>query len=188
MQDKQLRPGDLAPQFTAHNVCGPDVHLEDYKNKYTLVVFLRYAACPWCNLTIHRLTLEQERLKKAGCEIIAFIQSDPQNIIDNVYKRHEHTPQFPIIADQKRTHYKQYYIHDSKSATLKSIADIPFWVKSITKGYPQKKVDGDLFLVPASFLIGPGEQKVVSAHYSTSFYDHIVFEEIYSHLYAPALA
>lgn len=186
MPDKRLSKGDKAPQFEAKDTYGKTVNLKDFANKHVLLVFLRYSGCPWCNLTIHRLALEQQRLNKSGCEIITFIQSEPQNIRDNIYGRHQHTPKFSIIPDQKRTHYDQYHIREAKRAVVTSITHIPFWVKSITKGFSQTKLDGDLFLVPASFLIGPGEQKILSAHYSTSFYDHLVFEEIYSHLYAPA--
>ena len=78
---KKLATGMRAPQFTAVDVFGKKVTLSSNKDRYTLVVFLRYAGCPWCNLALHRLAMEQQLLKESRCDIIAFIQSSKENMI-----------------------------------------------------------------------------------------------------------
>ncbi len=61
----RLTAGNIAPDFTVTDVKGKTISLSDYKGKAVLLVFLRYAGCPWCNLALHRLTLNISYLKKA---------------------------------------------------------------------------------------------------------------------------
>ncbi len=59
-----LKVNHIAPKFRVVDVFGRNINLTDYTEGYSLLVFLRYSGCPWCNLAIHRLSLEYERLKK----------------------------------------------------------------------------------------------------------------------------
>ena len=162
---------------------GNSIALADYKDKFVLLVFLRYSGCPLCNLTIHRLTLEYPMLRDSGCEVVAFIQSSPENIKKNIHERHKTSPQYPIIADEKRKYYDMYGVKNSAVAGVKSLLDIPYWLKAAyVHGFPQTEVDGSLLLVPATFLIGPGTQPIVKAEYGSSFYDHRTFTSIYEPL------
>lgn len=178
-----LREGDHAPGFTVKDVNGNKVSLDDYKDRNVLVVFLRYAGCPWCNLAIHRLALESSLLKKSGCDIVAFVQSDTKDIISNIYERHAKKPPFPIVADRKMMIYDKYHIQISKIAFVKSITQIPSWVHAVKKhGFKQTKIDGNLFLVPATFLIDGKKKIILKAKYGTSFYEHGTFTDIYERL------
>ena len=84
---KKLSVGQTAPFFEATDVNSQAIRLTDDENKHTLVVFLRYAGCPYCNLALHRLTLEAELLKENRCRVVAFIQSSQDNIVKNIYKQ-----------------------------------------------------------------------------------------------------
>ena len=180
---KQLHIGSLAPDFTATDVFGSEVRLSDYHPRSVLVVFLRYSGCPWCNLALHRLTVESELLKKHNCEIIAFIQSTEENVKNNIYKRHAKTPQFPIIADPDRKIYDMYGVTSSFIAAARSITKIPYWIHSVRKhGYAQTSVDGDLLLVPAMFLVSGHSNKILLASYGKSFYEHETFTSVYEQL------
>ncbi len=183
MNNSQLTTGDLAPQFTTVDAFGKPVDLTDYKDSHVLLVFMRYAGCPFCNLTLHRLTMEYPMLRDSGCKVIAVVQSDAARIQTDVYDRHKHRPQYPIIPDLSKKLYGPYGVRSSKKAIAKSFLDIPYWLKSAyTLGFKQTKLDSDSFLVPATFLIGPGEQRIVKAEYNSSFYDHRTFTAIYEPL------
>jgi len=172
-----------APLFKAVDVFGSKVNMVDYDDDYILLVFLRYSGCPWCNLAIHRLSLEYDQLKEYKCQVIAFVQSNKTNIMENIYERHEPQPQFPIIADQAMKYYKQFDVKLSLLGTVRSITKLPYWLQSITKyGFKQKKLDGNVFLVPAWFLINNRTGKIIKTERGVSFYDHETFINIYDSL------
>jgi peroxiredoxin Q/BCP len=180
MAREKFKRGQQAPEFTATDVKGNTIRLSDYSKKSVLLVFFRYAGCPWCNLAIHRLALEYPMLKKENCEVIAFVQSDKKSIDENIYGRHEVKPRFPIVADPDKEFYSLYGVHSSVKAGIKSVRVIPQWIHAVRKhGFKQKGIDGDLFLVPASFLVASRTQKIVKADYGTSFYEFESFFNIY---------
>lgn len=178
-----LQAGKPAPRFVVEDVFGKPVRLEDYKNTYVLVVFMRYAGCPWCNLAIHRLSMEYKLLAKSGCRVIAFVQSEPDNVRKNIYDRHALRPPFAIIADKDRHVYDQYKVKESKIALGRSLKKLPYWVQAVREhGFKQATVDGNVFMVPAMFLISPDSQEVVMAKYAQDFYEHETFTAVYQHL------
>ncbi len=178
-----LRVGDGAPSFLTSDVTGNPVSLLNVSDRYVLLVFLRYAGCPWCNLAIHRLAMEYPMLKKAGCEVIAFVQSSKEQVEANIYGRHAIAPQFSIIADKERILYDLYDVKSFKSAVVRSIRQVPYWLQATFKhGFRQTEVDGDLFLVPALFLIDTKTNQIAFSKYSSSFYEHETFTDIYEHL------
>ncbi|MGI9028040.1 MAG: redoxin domain-containing protein [Candidatus Saccharimonadales bacterium] len=183
MKPIRLKPSDTAPDFSVVDVMGKTISLSDYRAQSVLLVFLRYSGCPWCNLTIHRLTLEYPMLHKQKCQVIAFIQSDAESIKKNIYERHAIKPQFPIIADAAKQFYKLYGVQSSRGAAFKSIKHIPQWAHAVRKhGFKQTEIDGDLFLVPATFLLAAQTQTIVKANYGTSFYEFDSLFSIYESL------
>ena len=181
MNERSLQTKDDAPKFKVDDLSGQKVDLSKFSNSYVLIAFLRYSGCPWCNLAIHRLALEQPLLKDSGCEIITFIQSSKSAIEKNILDRHKVTPQFPIIADPEMKIYKEYSVKPSVLKTFKhTILNIPPWVSSVYKeGYRQSKVDGKVFIAPATFLIAPGSQKIIRIDYNADLYDNSSFTKIY---------
>jgi len=179
----KLQAGDTAPQFTAVDTDGNTVDLASYKGCHVMVVFLRYSGCPWCNLAIHRLTLESKLLERNGCKVIAFIQSAEDDVKANIYERHITKPPFPIIPDASMKFYKMYGVGKSLAAAAHSIKDIPYWLKSVFElGFKQTKFDGNMLVVPAMFLVSKGDQKIIKAEYSSSFYEHQTFTDVYESL------
>lgn len=179
----RLQAGDKAPSILTTDALGKAVNLAAYKDSFVLLAFLRYAGCPWCNLTIHRLVVEYPLLRKNGCEVIAVVQSTAENVQQHIYRRHSLRPQYPIIADQARELYDAYAVHTSLKAVGRSITDIPYWLQSVFKhGYRQTEVDGNLLIVPAMFLIAPRTQELTLVEYGKSFYDHSTFTTVYDAL------
>jgi thioredoxin-dependent peroxiredoxin len=181
---QKLIVGDTAPDFNVLDVYGEKVRLKDIDTKHILIVFFRYSGCPWCNLAIHRLSLEYAQLQENGCSVVAFIQSDKTDIIDNIYNRHIVKPPFPIIADHAQKYYRLYGVTDSILAAVRSITKIPAWVHAVKDhGFKQSKMDGSLFMVPAAFLVNGRTKKIEKASYGSSFYDHDLFLDIYDLVY-----
>lgn len=175
----------VAPQFEAKDILGNTVSLADYRDshKYVLLVFLRYAGCPWCNLAIYRLSLENSRLQSHKCQVIALVQSEAANIKRNVYDRHTPKPQFPIVPDQQMHIYSQYDVKPSLTGTLTLVKDVPYWLEAVFKrGYGNKTIDGSLFMVPAWFLVNTESGQIVREAKGASFYEHESFLPIYESL------
>jgi peroxiredoxin len=181
--DAAFHAAKKAPQLKAVDVLGNKVSFKDYDQDYILLVFLRYSGCPWCNLAIHRLSIEYPHLEEYSCQVIALVQSDKENILHNIYDRHEVKPPFPIIADPAMKQYKQYAVDISILGTARSLTKIPYWVQSVKKhGFKQKKIDGNIFLVPAWFLINNRTGKIIKSERGVSFYNHESFIKIYDSL------
>ncbi len=181
---RRLSVGQQAPTFSVTDVEGNRIALNKIESRYILLVFFRYSGCPWCNLAIHRLSLEYPTLIENGCEVIAFVQSEKQHIIDNIYGRHTVKPEFSIVADRTRRIYELYHVRDSISAAVRTITKIPNWLHSIRKhGFNQSSVDGNLFLVPASFLIDGRTRKIIQTSYGSSYYETEAFIDIYKSVF-----
>ena len=183
-QPKKLLAGQLAPNFRTHDVMGKAVSLTNHNVRFILLVFMRYSGCPWCNLAVHRLTLEYPVLQENGCEVITFIQSPAQGIIDNIYDRHARKPEFSIVADPQSTYYTKYGVTPSLTAAVNSLRLIPHWLHSVKQhGYEQPAVDGNLFMVPASFLISARTKKILKTSYRNDYYDKDAFMDIYESVF-----
>lgn len=174
---RKLRVGDRAPEIRAIDVNDQMVTLSH--DRYTLVTFLRYAGCQLCNMALQRLTLEHKLLGKNGCDVIAFVQSTATNVDENIYRRHETTPKFPIVADQEGDWYSIYGVETGAKTLPKALMNLPSWLKAVQKsGYKTGKVDGNLFLVPALFIID--QNGIIQyADYDANFYTHEQFTPIY---------
>src|SRR5689334_751502 len=105
MASRKLEVGDTIPEFWTRDIHGHEIDSNKLKGT-TLLVFLRYAACPFCNLAVYRLTHEHKLLKKNGCDVIAFIQSDPDEIERNIFERHDPSPPFSIVPDKDQDFYR----------------------------------------------------------------------------------
>ena len=180
---KKLIIGHHAPAFTADDVDGVPTSLTSQPTPYVLLAFLRYAGCPWCNLAIHRLALESKMLSQNNCSVIVFVQSTDDKVRENIHERHAIRPDFPIIADPSKKIYRQYGVNSSFHAVVRAINDIPAWVHAVKEhGFVQGKLDGDLFLAQALFLVSCKTNKIVQALYGKSLYEHETFTPIYQSL------
>lgn len=180
-----LTVGSIAPQFSLADVEGRIVSIDDNANKFLLVAFLRYSGCPWCNLAIHRLVFEQPILADSNCKIVTFVQSSKENIVKNIYERHQKPPQFPVIPDQKMNIYKKYGVIPSLTKSVSLIREVPHWVHAVRdKGFGNKNVDGSLFLAPALFLLAPHSREIVLTEYPANLFEHSTFSRVYDAIFA----
>lgn len=184
---KDLTRGDSAPTFTVKDTFGEQVVFNGNQPHSLLIAFLRYSTCPFCNLALHRLTVEYPILRDSGIDVIAFVQSSAENIQKHIYADHAERPPFPIIPKQNPNVYKMYGVNPRLEEAPSLLATIPTWVHRIRKGgLDVVDIDGNLFLAPALFMVAPNGN-VSLAKYATNLYNHELFTEIYDTAAASAL-
>ncbi len=175
-----VQTGDILPKMKLSDTFGKHVDIKGLKKEYILLAFLRYAGCPFCNLSIHRLSVEAPLLADARCDIISFVQSDAEQIKKNIYGRHKIKPPFPIVPDKEMTHYKKFGVKPSFKNAGKFINDIPQWVHSVRDhGFKQGKIDGSLFIAPAIFLVHRTSGKIIYSDHKSDLFEHETFSPIY---------
>lgn len=182
-EQPRLRVGDQVPTFWARDVHGTIIDSNEFTASYTMLVFLRYAGCPLCNLAIYRLSREYALLQKNGCNVVTFVQSSEENIEKNIFGRHDLKPPFPVVADQDQDLYRLFGVTPKPvKAVTHVVGNASHWLDaSQKKGFPQSDVDGNLFIVPALFLIDKN-LTVRVADYSANFYDDETFTPLYQYL------
>ena len=179
---RRLKVGDKMPDFWTRDITGKEVDSRNLK-KNTLVVFLRFAGCPFCNLAIYRLGHEYKLLKKSGCDVLAFVQSTEDSIETNIIQQQEMTPPFPIVSDQQQDIYRLFGVAPNAARAAKYTAlNASHWIDAVfNKKFKQTSFEGSAFMVPAFFLVDKNGI-VQLANYDASFYEDSIFTPIYEQL------
>jgi len=139
-----------------------------------MLSFLRFAACPFCNLRVHELV---SRFNEFGDNftIVAVFDSALGNLV-----RHAegHESPFPILADESNGYYREYGIEHSLAGVFKGMfLRMPTLVRGMLKGYVPTTFKGSLTTMPADFLIdASGIIKV--AKYGEDEGDHLPFDQV----------
>lgn len=173
----RLKEQQSAIDFTARDFKGNTVRLHDYIGKKTLLIFFRFATCPYCNLRLHELINSFEAFDVKGLSVIAVFESSPENVTN--YAGKQNAP-FPIISDPRSKLYASYGLELSFWGLLKVMVQFrKLFLSMVTKGFSPKplKIDSPIHRLPADFLID--ENGVISiAHYGKDIGDHLTNNEI----------
>src|SRR5437868_3966415 len=94
---RSLSVGDDAPvlTLTAHTGKAFDLRKQAPAER-TLVVFFRFAGCPFCNVHVHVLIERYAELERAGVKVVGVFGSPLEAIRDRVARQ---SPPFPLLAD-----------------------------------------------------------------------------------------
>jgi peroxiredoxin len=179
---RRLEVGDTIPDFWTRDINGREIDSRSFKQP-TLIVFLRYAGCPFCNLAVYRLAHEYKLLQKNGCDVIAFVQSDEANIEENIIQQQPATPPFSIVSDQQQDIYQLFSVRPNALKAAKYTAkNATHWIDAVMKkNFKQTSFDGSAFMVPAFFLVDT-RSVVQLVNYDASFYEDSIFTPIYERL------
>jgi peroxiredoxin len=164
----RLKPGDQAPEFDLLDINGGRCRLSDYRGRRLFLTFIRYAACPMCNLHIHELTKDFQTLDELGLAIVAVCMSKPERVADQYSSR---SVPFPILSDPDREVYDRYGVEYSLPGMLMSFIH-PRSMKAFFSGFMPGKIDADTRTLPADFLIGP-DQTISKVFYATNITQHM---------------
>lgn len=171
----KVHVGQQAPLFLVEDIHGKQISLHEYTNQKVMLCFFRYAGCPMCNFQLSLLIERANQFEEEGLKIIAFFQSPKEDVRSIPGKQH---PPFPLIADPMGAVYKLYGIEASFFGTFQPANAAAFLNATIKHHFPQKKVTGDFFLMPAEFLIGPPDATIYHVHYWSNFADPLPHAQI----------
>ncbi len=170
-----LQAGDIAPDFTMPDLNGKPIHLAEFRGKKVLLVFFRYATCPFCTVRFVRLAQECARYVAEGIEVIGVFESSPEYIREYLSRR---GLPFPIIPDPEGVLYEQYGVKHSMTGMLFGMFRMPTLLRALfDPEYRMAKPDGSMTRIPADFLID-SDQVIADAYYGSDIGDHIPFKRI----------
>lgn len=140
-----------------------------------MLSFFRYAGCPFCALTFNQLVRSYNKFHQNGLHMITFFQSP---VVSVRQQYGSSSIPLPIVADPDKKIYNLYGIESSILKGIRNLVNIRAYLDvTLSKHYHQGKIDGDILLTPAEFLIDR-DLKIYKAHYGSSFDDTIPFNEI----------
>jgi peroxiredoxin Q/BCP len=171
-----LSTGDQALAFSTTDILGNVVTLADYRGKKTLICFFRYVGCPFCQLVFQAILAQYPKFAKKGLAIVVFFQSPKESIIEAMQGT---AVPFPVIADPEKELYNLYGVESSVLGAVRGLVKIPTFYRRLQKEHIRTgKLEGDLLLMPAYFLVGPPEFTVHKARYSADFTGQMPFVDI----------
>jgi peroxiredoxin len=174
-----LRAGQPAPDFLRPDIGGKSIRPSDYRGRYLLLSFYRYASCPFCNLRVHELLQRLAEFDQRGLSLVAVFQSARAGILEHVGKQQ---PPFPIIPDPAHDLYRRYGVETSLPALLLGLTlRMGKALKAMGKGFLPGRMEGSITLVPADFLVGP-DGSILVAYYGKDISDHLPIEIILQQL------
>jgi len=169
----RLRPGDPAPNFTLRALDGTLFSLGERRGRKTLLAFFRHAGCPLCNFRLHELIRAYPALRAAGVEPVGVFGSPLETLRTRAGRQN---PPFPLLADPDDAVHERYGTGQSLFGLLDP-RGLPAYLKGLRLGIPRGSIDGELFRMPAEFLLDE-ELRVVRAHYGAHGADHIPLPEV----------
>jgi hypothetical protein len=142
----------------------------------TLVVFFRFAGCPFCNVHVHVLIERHAELVRAGTSVVGVFGS-PMDAIRQTVARQE--PPFPILADPDDTaHLAWGATRDSVLGVIdprNARVGLGPWTQSRTTS--PGRTDGKVLRMPADFVVDDA-LKVRLAHYGRYAADHLSVDDV----------
>ncbi|NOR68857.1 MAG: redoxin domain-containing protein [Methylomarinum sp.] len=167
--------GDKITELNLPAVDGIQFNLEQVQGKRFMVSFMRFAACPFCQLRIHQL---QSRWQELGenFTVIAVFDSSLQNLRKHAEK---HEAPFFILADESGTYYQQFAIKHSVLGMLKGmIFKMPTLLYAmLVKRYFPSSINGSMTTLPADFLVDENGV-IVTIYHGKDSGDHMPFEQL----------
>ncbi len=167
--------GDKIVELSLPDIDGTQFTLDQVQGKRYMISFMRFAACPFCQLRIHQLISHWQELGD-NFTVIAIFDSSLENLQKNAEK--QHSP-FPIIADENAVYYHKFAIKKSVSGMFKAMLfRMPALLYAmLIKRYFPTSLKGSVTTLPADFLVD--ENGVISTiYYGKDSGDHMPFERI----------
>ena len=175
----KLTAGAQAPDFTVADARGNRIQLSEFQGRLNVVlVFLRYAGCPICQLSLQELKNAYAGFQARDAQVIAFVQSpaDTLNKSGNV----DAFP-FPIIPDPEEAIYKLYHVGSGALGALLAPDTLRRGLKATLKGHKQGKMEGNTWQLPGDFIVDKnGVLKL--ARVGRNMGDNLSPEDLLSHL------
>ncbi|WCL80941.1 peroxiredoxin-like family protein [Saprospira sp. CCB-QB6] len=181
---ERLHNGDEAPLFNTRDVRGEKLKLRKLLKEQdrVLLVFMRHAWCPVCNLRSHELMERYEELKAANYEVVVVYESPQEQLIRYV---EDHELPFKVVADPSGELYRSYKVErnpEKMKAAMqdkKLLAHIEEGKKSYKKDFRSYMAKGEKpdALIPADFVLDH-DGNILEAYYGKTLDDHLPLENL----------
>jgi len=167
--------GDKITELTLPNIAGEQFTLEQVKGKRYMLSFMRFAACPFCQLRIHQLISNWQGFDD-NFTVIAVFDSP----LDNLQKQsNAQKAPFAILADEQAVYYHKFAIKQSVSGIFKAMLfRMPtlLYAMFVKRVFPLS-IKGKVTTLPADFLVD--EQGVIdSIYYGKDSGDHLSIDSV----------
>lgn len=109
--------GDTITELSLPAIDGSLFCIEKVKGRRYMISFMRFAACPFCQLRMHQLITRWQGLDENFTVVAVFDSS-----LENLQKQSEkqHAP-FPILADEQGIYYHKFAVKHSVSGMFKAM-------------------------------------------------------------------
>ncbi|MCK5190852.1 MAG: redoxin domain-containing protein [Methylococcales bacterium] len=166
--------GDKITELSLPSIDGSQFTLQQVQGKRYMLSFMRFAACPFCQLRIHQLISRWQELDE-NFTVIAVFDSPLGNLQKQSNK--ELAP-FPILADEHYFYYQKFAIKQSISGMFKAMLfRMPSLLYAMIKGYFPSSIKGKVTTLPADFLVD--EHGVIQLiYYGKDSGNHLPFEQV----------
>ena len=154
--------GNKVTELTLHNMNREKFTLDQVKGKRYMLSFMRFAACPFCQLRIHQLISNWQEFDE-NFTVLAVFDSP----LDNLQKHCEHQlAPFQILADESGVYYQKFAIKHSITGLLKAMFfRMPTLLTAMfSKGYFPSSIQGKMTTLPTDILVN--EQGIIESIYS----------------------
>ena len=181
----KLRSGQITPEFTAEDLAGTPISMENFKGKKTAFAFLRNTRCPLCSWHLNKLLGIMDKLREQNMQVIVVYESRKEMFLRSSFFKEILMKQegLYIISDTKRELYDLYGAEISpEKATMEALQAANRLEEIAAAG--KDGFTGDALepgthpdAIPADFLIDE-ELIIRHAHYGNDAGDHISLELI----------
>ncbi|MBZ9751716.1 redoxin domain-containing protein [Deinococcus sp. HMF7604] len=174
MAHPQLQVGDVAPDFVLAALGGGEVRLSSLRGQRVWLSLNRQSTCAICNPRHAEVIAVQDQLVPLGVKTVSVWGSGLSDLGRGIGKQQ---PPYAVLADPADTTYARYGLTFSLAGTLD-----PRNLSTMSKGFRMMglsalKSDGELFRMPAEFLIGK-DGRIERVHYSAYGADFLPIEEV----------
>jgi peroxiredoxin len=119
IEDRVLKGGAIAPDFTLPDIEGKPVRLSDSLARGPVILtFYRGGWCPYCNLELRAYQRLLPTIKAAGAQVIAV---SPQTVTASADTVQKNGLSFPVLADLRAEAAKAFGLAFELPAELKAL-------------------------------------------------------------------
>jgi len=167
--------GEKIAELNLPSIDGTQFNLERVQGQRYMISFMRFAACPFCQLRIHQLQSRWQEFDE-NFTVLAVFDSSLKNLQKHAEK---HKAPFFILADESGTYYQQFAIKHSVLGMLKGmILKMPTLLYAMfVKRYFPSSINGSMTTLPADFLVDE-KGVIVTIYHGKDSGDHLPFEQL----------
>jgi peroxiredoxin len=145
--------GDPAPDATLVDGEGLRLQLSSFWSASpTVLVFLRYFGCPFCQMHVVKLREDRGLFEAARAAVVLVGQGSPEQGAG--FCQRKHLP-FPCLLDAEKVAYRAYGLRRRNLAVVVSPAiAVPFVRANLNPETRQRGLEGgDFFQMPGTFVV-----------------------------------